>query len=283
MDNGKILVVEDESIVAMGIKHKLEDLGYNVVGIVSTGKGAIETALKTKPDIILMDIVLKGDMDGIKAAQEIHKYQDTPIIYLTAYCDDKVLKRARITEPYGYILKPFKKSEVNANIQMAIFKHQSDKKKSEVIKKRVLADFYDFILTAMPTSTDSDIDMRQLLLKVVSERLDEDLYPKFVEELSPEEIENSDILFEAYMEWLSNIFKDFGIETIVTPKGERCYLEFLNCPWLDEAKKKPIFCLNCQTMMNRSYSWTELTGGMQRRSTIADGSPSCRFQFKMTN
>ena len=129
MVNERIMIVEDESIVAMGVKHKLEDLGYKVVGIEATGEGAVETALKTKPDIILMDIVLKGDMDGIEAAQQIHTRLDTPIIYVSAYSDEEVLRRARITEPYGYILKPFKKSEVNANIQMAIYKHQSDKEK----------------------------------------------------------------------------------------------------------------------------------------------------------
>jgi CheY-like chemotaxis protein len=281
MGNERIMVVEDESIVAMGIKYKLEDLGYVVVGIVATGEAAVETALKTKPDLILMDIVLKGDMDGIEAAQKIHQQQDTPIIYLTAYSDEEVLERARITEPYGYILKPFKKSEVNANIQMAIYKHGCDKKKSEIIKKRVLADFYDFILTAMPTSSSgTDMEMRELLLKVFAERLDEDLYPSFVEELSPEDIETNDQLFADYMDWLSDIFKDFGIKTIVTHKGSRSYLEFLNCPWHEDAIKKPIFCLNCQAMMNRSYNWTGLSGGMERRSTIADGSPSCRFQFK---
>ena len=281
MANERIMIVEDESIVAMGIKHKLEDLGYKVVGIEATGEKAVETALETKPDIILMDIVLKGDMDGIEAAQQIHRHQDTPIIYITAYSDEEVLERARITEPYGYILKPFKKSEVNANIQMALYKHQCDKKKCEIIKKRVLADFYDFILTAMPTSsTGSDIEMRQLLLKVFADRLDEDLYPKFEEELRPDEIEDEESLFDAYMEWLSDLFKEFGIKTILTPKGNRYYLEFLNCPWLDEATKKPIFCLNCQAMMNRSYNWTGLTGGMEKRSSMADGSSTCRFQIK---
>ena len=281
MGNERIMIVEDESIVAMGMKHKLEDLGYRVVGVEATGEGAVETASKTEQDLILMDIVLKGDMDGIEAAQKIHCQLDTPIIYITAYSDEEVLRRARITEPYGYILKPFKKSEVNANIQMAIYKYESDKKKSEIIRKRVLADFYDFILTAMPTSsTGSDIEMRQLLLKVFAERLDEDLYPKFVEELHPEEIEDNETLFIEYMNWLSNIFRDFGIKTIVTPKENRFYLEFFNCPWLEDAKSKPIFCLNCQAMMNSSYNWTGLNGGMERRSTIADGSPSCRFQFK---
>ncbi|UTB32846.1 MAG: response regulator [Methanobacterium sp. ERen5] len=138
MSNERIMIVEDESIVAMGIKHKLEDLGYDVVGIVATGEGAVKTALKTVPDLILMDIVLKGDLDGIEAAQQIHKHQDTPIIYITAYSDEEVLERARITEPYGYILKPFKKSEINANIQMAIYKHKKDRKRSEETKKEFL-------------------------------------------------------------------------------------------------------------------------------------------------
>ena len=281
MSNERIMIVEDESIVAMGIKHKLEELGYNVVGVVATGEKAVETAFKIEPDLILMDIVLKGDMDGIDAAQKIHNQLDIPIIYITAYSDEEVLKRARITEPYGYILKPFKKSEVNANIQMAIYKHACDNKKSEIIRKRVLADFYDFILTAMPTSsTSTDIEIRQLLLKVFAERLDEDLYPKFVEELKPDEIEDADTLFIAYMEWISDIFNDFGIKTIFTPKGDRFYMEFLNCPWLEDAKTKPVFCLNCQAMMNQSYNWTGLSGGMERRSTLADGSPSCMFQFK---
>lgn len=280
MSNERIMIVEDESIVAMGIKHKLEDLGYDVVGIVATGEGAVTTALKTVPDLILMDIVLKGDLDGIEAAQQIHKHQDTPIIYITAYSDEEVLERARITEPYGYILKPFKKSEINANIQMAIYKHKKDRKRSEETKKRVLADFYDFILTAMPTcSTDSDMEMRQLLLRVFAERLDDDLYPKFVEELNPDEIEDADELFETYVAWLAHLFGDFGIKTIVTEEGDRIYLEFLNCPWPEDAKKKPIFCLNCQAMINRSFNWTGLRGSIERRSSITDGSESCVFKF----
>ncbi len=281
MANERIMIVEDESIVAMGIKHKLEDLGYRIVGIEATGEGAVDTALKTEPDLILMDIVLKGDMDGIEAAQMIHGYLDTPIIYITAYSDDEVLRRARITEPYGYILKPFKKSEVNANIQMAIYKHACDKKKSEIIKKRVLADFYDFILTAMPTSTTgTNIEMKQLLLKVFSERLDEDMYPKFVDELRPEEIEDNETLFIEYVKWITTIFKDFGIKTVLTQDQYKICLEFLNCPWIDDALTKPAFCLNCQAMMNHSYNWTGLTGGMEKKSCITEGQPSCRFYFK---
>lgn len=131
MDNIKILVVDDDRLVAMGIQEKLENLGYNVVEIAATGDEAIQAVLEKNPDVILMDIVLKGNMDGIETAETIHSYNDTPIIYLTAYSDDETLSRAKLTEPYGYIVKPFKGSEINANIQMAIHKHESDKRKRE--------------------------------------------------------------------------------------------------------------------------------------------------------
>ena len=280
MASARIMIVEDESIVAMGIKSKLEDLGYTVVGINARGRDAVETAFKTKPDLILMDIVLKGDMDGIEAAEAIRAHLDVPIIYLTAYSDDEVLKRAQITEPYGFILKPFKKSEVNANIQMAIYKHESDKKKSESIKKKILADFYDFILTAMPTSsTSSESEMRELLLKIFEERLDEDLYPQFAEYFQSMEFEDDNALFEAYIRWISDIIREFGIKTGISQADNTFYLEFFNCPWA-EAKKKPMFCLNCNAMMNQSYNWTGLDGDMVSVSTIADGASRCMFQFK---
>ncbi|UTB32847.1 MAG: methanogen output domain 1-containing protein [Methanobacterium sp. ERen5] len=132
----------------------------------------------------------------------------------------------------------------------------------------------------MPTcSTDSDMEMRQLLLRVFAERLDDDLYPKFVEELNPDEIEDADELFNGYVAWLANLFGDFGIKTIISEEAERIYLEFLNCPWPEDAKKKPIFCLNCQAMINRSFNWTGLRGSIERRSSITDGSESCVFKF----
>ena len=127
MSSERIMVVEDESILAMLIKRKLQNWGYEVVDWVDTGEDAIKNAKKLQPDLILMDIVLKGNMDGIEAAQIIREDMDIPIIYLTAYSNDEVLDRARATEPYGYILKPFREGEVNANIKMALYKHSSKK------------------------------------------------------------------------------------------------------------------------------------------------------------
>ena len=106
------------------------------------------------------------------------------------------------------------------------------------------------------------------------------MYPKFVEELCPEDIEDNETLFIEYLKWIADIFKDFGIKTILTSDDDKISLEFLNCPWLDDAKTKPVFCLNCQAMINHSYNWTGLSGGMEKKSVITEGHPSCRFDFK---
>ncbi|MDG6244953.1 MAG: response regulator [Methanolobus sp.] len=124
MDEVKILVVEDESIIGLNIKKKLKNFGYTVPAIVSTGKEAIKMAEITFPDLVLMDVRLKGDMDGVDTAEEIRKNFDIPIIFLTAYSDDEVLEKAKRTEPYGYIVKPFKADDLHSNIEMALYRHK---------------------------------------------------------------------------------------------------------------------------------------------------------------
>ncbi|NVO01484.1 MAG: response regulator [Bacteroidetes bacterium] len=122
----KILIVEDESIVAKDIQNSLKKLGYIVPTIVSSGEKAIEEVEQTRPDLILMDIMLKGEMTGIEAANVIRERFDVPVIFLTAYADDNTLNKAKISEPYGYIIKPFKEKELQTTIEMAIYKHEKD-------------------------------------------------------------------------------------------------------------------------------------------------------------
>jgi len=135
----KILVVEDESIVAMDIKHRLEIMEYVVPAVVSSGERAVEEAGKHRPDLILMDIVLKGDIDGIEAYKQIKEVYDIPVVYLTAYSDEKTLNRAKTTTPYGYIIKPFEDRELKCAIEVALYKHKVEKKlKSNEEKYRYL-------------------------------------------------------------------------------------------------------------------------------------------------
>ncbi|MCI0468782.1 MAG: response regulator, partial [Nitrospirae bacterium] len=121
--NQRVLLVEDTRIEAENVKMTIEDLGYTVVGIASSGSDAIRMAGEKNPDIILMDIMLKGSMDGIDASLQISARYDIPIIYLTAYADDRTLERAKITEPYGYIVKPFDERELHTAIEIALYKH----------------------------------------------------------------------------------------------------------------------------------------------------------------
>jgi DNA-binding LytR/AlgR family response regulator len=135
MSKINVLVVEDESIVSKDIQHSLKKLGYNVVGASATGEKAIELAGSENPDIVLMDIMLKGEMNGIEAAEKIKGSFSIPVIFLTAYADESTLAKAKITEPYGYILKPFKEIDLHTTIEMAIYKHG---KEQEVVKERDL-------------------------------------------------------------------------------------------------------------------------------------------------
>jgi two-component system, LytTR family, response regulator LytT len=135
MSKINVLVVEDESIVSKDIQHSLKKLGYNVVGAAATGEKAIELAHSENPDIVLMDIMLKGEMNGIEAAEAIKAKLFIPVIFLTAYADESTLSKAKVTEPYGYIIKPFKEIDLHTSIEMAIYKHSKEK---EIVKERDL-------------------------------------------------------------------------------------------------------------------------------------------------
>jgi PAS domain S-box-containing protein len=123
----KILVVEDESLVAKDIQNMLLGLGYEVLDVLCTGEEAIAALERTDPDLVLMDIVLKGEIDGIVAAERIWETYGVPVIYLTAYADETTLARAKVTEPFGYILKPFDERELQTTIEMAFYKAKMDK------------------------------------------------------------------------------------------------------------------------------------------------------------
>jgi len=128
MSQVNILIVEDEVIVAENLSSKLEYLGYAVAGTALSGHEAVEMALKHRPQLILMDIKLQGDLDGIQAAEKIKNQHDIPVIYLTAHSDPNTLDRAKISKPYGYVLKPFDERDLATQIELALYKHESDRK-----------------------------------------------------------------------------------------------------------------------------------------------------------
>lgn len=126
MAKARILIVEDETIVAMDIEQGLKGLGYEVTGLAGTGEEAIRLAQQTRPDLVLMDIQLRGGMNGIEAAREIHQRWRVPVIFLTAYADEKTVQQAANVEPFGYLLKPFEDRELHTAIEVALHKHATE-------------------------------------------------------------------------------------------------------------------------------------------------------------
>ena len=125
----KILIVEDEAIVAKDISVCLEKIGYEVIATFSKGEKALHFLKKNKPDLVLMDIMLAGNISGIEASAEIKKKHDIPVVFLTAYADEKTIERAKVTEPYGYVIKPFKEIDLRTSIEMALYKFKKEKEK----------------------------------------------------------------------------------------------------------------------------------------------------------
>ncbi len=122
----KVLVVEDEAIVARDIAQQLANMGYDPVGIAASGAQAVALVADLKPDLVLMDIQLAGPLDGIATAQAIRSRFAVPAVFLTAFAADDVLERAKLTEPFGYILKPFSERELRTVLAMALYKHQAE-------------------------------------------------------------------------------------------------------------------------------------------------------------
>lgn len=131
MPEAQILVVEDEYIIAKDIQNTLKKLGYSVPAIASSGEKALKKVAEVQPDLVLMDIVLKGKMDGVQTADKIREEFKIPVVYLTAHADDNTLKRAKITEPYGYLTKPFQERELHSTIQMALYREAMEKRLRE--------------------------------------------------------------------------------------------------------------------------------------------------------
>jgi CheY-like chemotaxis protein len=145
LSNEKILIVEDESIVILHIRKALENLGYIIAGIANHGDDAIIKATETRPDLVLMDIVLKGAVDGIDAASKIQAILNIPVIYLTAHADESTLQRAKVTEAFGYIVKPFRERDLQIAIEFALYKSRMEGERKLLIHR--LQDALDHVRT----------------------------------------------------------------------------------------------------------------------------------------
>ena len=228
MSKTKIMIVEDEKILAMGLKRKLEKLGYLITDTASSGQEALGKVAKNLPDLVLMDIVLKGDMDGIETAEELVKLYNLPIIYTTAYADDDIIQRAALTRPYGYLLKPFKEREVKANIEMAIHKKLSEKEE--------IQDFEDIYRDVTSFLQDKDELFKKILLDIDADLEGTDFSVDIGTNniyVSTERVKNLETSAKILSKLALKFIKNYGGDAVLYPKGDVICLE-LTKPELNE-------------------------------------------------
>ncbi len=189
----EIMVVDDEVVITTQLEELLTSMGYEVVGTPSSGEEAVEMARRLRPDLILMDIVMPGKLDGIDAAKTIKAELDIPTIFLTGYADDKFVRRAKNVEPFGYIVKPFQDAELRATIEIALYKKELERKlqASEEQFKAIVENSVDEIMMI-------DKDGRYLVINTCAASTaglkPEDMVNKTLWELFPKE--QADNLFE---------------------------------------------------------------------------------------
>jgi PAS domain S-box-containing protein len=145
----RIFIVEDQRLIAADLENTLSKLGYEIIGSAPSGEEAIRRTAESHPDLVLMDIRLRGQMDGIQAAAAIRQREDIPIVYLTAYADEETILRAKVTSPFGYVVKPLNQRELRAAIEIALYKHETDRVLAEERARRHAAEEFRLIIESV--------------------------------------------------------------------------------------------------------------------------------------
>ncbi len=176
MPEAKVFIVEDEGIVAADIQSRLKNLGFEVAGLATTGEEALKQIPECEPDLVLMDIRLAGPLDGISTAAEVRSRFDLPVIYLTAHTDQATIERAKITESFGYIIKPYEERELLTNIEMALYRHKMEQERARLLAserelvERILGGsiqvLTEILATVLPQSFGHGEKMRDYMLEI---------------------------------------------------------------------------------------------------------------------
>lgn len=275
MADKKILIVEDEAIVRMDLEVRLKTLGFVVSGSVASGEDALDSVSQDRPDLILMDIMLAGEMTGIDAAEMIRRRFDVPIVFLTAYADSLTVGRAKVTEPYGYLLKPFDEVELRAVIEVALYKHEMEKRLRESENRyRTLAEAArDHIFI---------IDRAQALQYINSVaahslgNTPEALLGKTIDELFPDHA-------AAHMKFsLEKVFirgEPAYTEEVVTFQGRECFMSTVLTPIRDESGNTVSVLGISRDITDRRMAENALRESEIRYRTLFDAAGDAIFIF----
>ncbi|OPX59183.1 MAG: two-component response regulator [Methanobacterium sp. PtaB.Bin024] len=282
-----ILVVEDEGISAIEIQESLESLGYHVPSTAKTGNEAIQEAFAIKPDLILMDITLKGDMDGIDAATIIKSFMDVPLIYLTALDDVETFQRMIDTQATAYLIKPIEEAELRNNIELALKNFQLKKKELEEEKKAGLKDVQVFMRSALPELVSKmPINERSVFLSRFMRLFEQNMKPLFINyakqqsQITYDDLDDDEKM-GIYLEWISHLYDNLGFRVQTRLRSNRGAMTVKKCSWSPNRPQDVFLCLICQSIMRLTYSWTKLPGSVKEEPTTGVLQSVCKFDYDM--
>ncbi len=274
------MIIEDDAIIALELKNKLEMWGYEVPGAASYGKEAIEIIQNNQVDLILADIIIKGDMDGVDTIQKISEITEIPpVLYITANADDETYKRAKNTKPYGFIFKPYDDQELKFNIEIALHKKSASENKELAEQKERLSVINNFILSSAPALTSNvRIQDTSTFLSSFIQLFKENIKVSLEEEIGNLDEQDTEELFNNYLKWVSKFFNNLGYRV------ETGYDEFKisQCIWGSRTVDDKIFCLMCQTMADLTFKWTNVGGSMEHEYKVGVNPPICKFKYKFS-
>ena len=275
MTDYKILVVEDDFITAMEIKCLLETNGYQPYSA-SSSDDAIKKAVEIKPDLILMDVKIKGEDNGIKTTQKIKELVDVPVIYLTAYTDHKLMESIKLTRPAACILKPFESSELISNIKIALYTHKSDlNQEKRVLNNNIL--FYAMIANLLASKI--DLNEKNRFITEFSRNFEENMKTPFLNETVnlKTNTENGDL--SIYVSCLSRLLSNLGFINNRMSNDLNGYMIINSCPWKTDKYTNELFCSVCKTITKLTFSWMDLEGHINLENSFLTNDCFCGFRF----
>ena len=266
-----VLLIEDEAIVAADIRARLTALGYSVPAIAASAEEAVQRAHELHPDIIVADIVLEGTVDGVDAVREIRKRLDIPVVYLTAYADEKTVERAKLTEPLGYILKPFDERELRFTIDVGLYKHQVEKRLRDREEQfRQLADHPGEVLWMMDAATGETMYVSPAYEQIWG-RPYRQLPPTLEDWVQPVHPDDRPKVLEAYNTARSGKLDDRGVEYRITrPDGSTRWVWSRIYPVRNAAGEIYRVAGTSQDITSQKWAWESLRESEERYRLMAD-------------
>jgi two-component system, response regulator PdtaR len=277
----KVLVIEDENITALEIQSKLESWGYEVIGLAGSGEEAIRIANEKGTDLILADIVLRGDMDGIDAVERISHRLDVPVIYLTAHADGDTFKRAKLTRPSGYVIKPFDDTELKYSIEIALLRRDFQSNNQEFTDKERMGTVKDFMLSSTPALTSQvRIEDTASFLREFAKFFEGNMKLKFKREMRVQhnvtDPEYSRKILSEYIAWMAHMLTNLGYR-VETGADE---FKVIECLWGPNIKDNKIYCLMCKAMAELTLKWTGINGKVTHSYLLGPNPPRCKFSIQ---